>query len=73
MRRDHKNHIGSPCRPVFAFPFELKMKQCYLVYGMPSLVIFEYTWELHCRLTYSYIVFHLVYKIYGQQSSVNVL
>ena len=21
MRRNHKNHIGSPCRPVFAFPF----------------------------------------------------
>ena len=24
MRRDHKNHIGSPCRPVFAFPFVFK-------------------------------------------------
>ena len=23
MRRNHKNHIGSPCRPVFAFPFEM--------------------------------------------------
>ena len=22
MRRNHKNHIGSPCRPVFAFPCE---------------------------------------------------
>ena len=22
MRRDHENHIGSPCRPVFAFPFK---------------------------------------------------
>ena len=21
MRRDHKNYIGSPCRPAFAFPF----------------------------------------------------
>ena len=23
MRRNHKNHIGSPCRPVFAFPFKI--------------------------------------------------
>ena len=23
MRRNHKNHIGSPCRPVFAFPFHI--------------------------------------------------
>ena len=23
MRRNHKNHIGSPCRPVSAFPFQL--------------------------------------------------
>ena len=26
MRRDHKNHIGSPCRPVFAFPFGLEIR-----------------------------------------------
>ena len=25
MRRNHKNHIGSPCRPVFAVPFSLEM------------------------------------------------
>ena len=24
MRRNHKNHIGSPCRPVFAFSFLLR-------------------------------------------------
>ena len=26
MRRDHKNHIGSPCRPVFAFPFDIYLR-----------------------------------------------
>ena len=25
MRRNHKNHIGSPLRPVFAFPYEYKI------------------------------------------------
>ena len=24
MRRNHKNHIGSPYRPVFAFPITLE-------------------------------------------------
>ena len=27
MRRNHKNHIGSPCRPVFAFPFVAAVSQ----------------------------------------------
>ena len=50
------------------------MKQCYLVNGMPSLVIFEYTWDLYTAGWHiaMHIVFHLVYKTYGQQSSVNV-
>ena len=26
MRRNHKNHIGSLCRPVFAFPFDISLR-----------------------------------------------
>ena len=38
MRRDHKNHIGSPCRPVFAFPFEIKLMKA--VGSHKNIVIF---------------------------------
>ena len=43
------------------------MKQCYLVYSMPSLFIFEYARESHCcHIPITHIVFHVVRESYFQ-------